>query len=415
MISNPSPKPSCFTGISIPKNHMSATTTSRIFLFTALAAGAAAFTSGCTKSGAQSAPPPPPLVTVAAVEQRELIEWDEFTGRTESTEFVEIRPRISGYLQEVRFQSGQLVKKNDVLFVIDPRWQKAAYDHAAADLEAVKVRVQTAEREAKRTADLLVSRAISKEEAEARESKFLEAKAAMLSAEAARQTVSLDLEFTEVRAPIDGRVSRALVTPGNYVSGVAGAGTVLTTLVSVDPIYVYAHVDENTLLKFNTLVHDRKLVRNADGQVPVELQLADESGFPRRGAIESFDNRLDPGMGSMLLRSVFSNPEGRILPGLFARIRIPGGARVPALLIDEAAIGTDHAQKFVLALTSTNTTAYRPVKLGASVDGKRVVREGLQAGDKVVLNLVAARVRPGMAVTPQENPAPSDAAKFAQK
>lgn len=385
------------------------------FTLTLATAGSAALISGCAKGGAQTAVPPPPTVTVAAVEQRDLVEWDEFTGRTESVEFVEVRPRISGYIREVRFQSGQLVKKNDVLFVIDPRWQQAAYDRAAADLEAVKVRLQNAEREAKRTADLLANKAISKEEAESRESRFLEAKAALLSAEAALQTTGLDLEYTEVRAPIDGRVSRAMVTPGNYVSGMAGAATMLTTLVSVDPIYVYADVDENTLLKFNALSHDQKIAHNADGKVAVEMQLADESGFPRKGLIESFDNRLDPAMGSILLRTVFPNPEARILPGLFARIRIPGGARAPALLVDEAAVGTDQAQKFVLTLTSTNTTAYRPVKLGALVDGKRVVREGLQAGEKVVLNVVGARVRPGMPVTPQETPAKNEAAKVALK
>jgi RND family efflux transporter MFP subunit len=386
-----------------------------VFALTAATAGSATLISGCSKGGAQPAAPPAPTVTVAWVEKRDLVEWDEFTGRTESVEFVEVRPRISGYIREVRFQSGQLVKKNDVLFVIDPRWQQAAYDRAAADLEVAKLRSLTAEREAKRTADLLANKAISKEEAESRESRFLEAKAMLLSAVAALETTSLDLQFTEVRAPIDGRVSRAMVPPGTYVSGMAGAATILTTLVSVDPIYVYADVDENTLLKFNALVHGRKIAQNADGKVAVEMQLADETGFPRKGTIESFDNRLDPTIGSILLRTVFPNPEGRILPGLFARIRVPGGANSPALLVDEAAVGTDQAQKFVLTLTSTNTTAYRPVKLGPLIDGKRVVREGLQAGEKVVLNLVGARVRPGMPVTPQETPAQGEAPKVAQK
>ena len=387
----------------------------RAFALIAVTAGLIALVAGCSKGGAQPAAPPPPTVTVAAVEKRDLVEWDEFTGRTESVEFVEIRPRISGYVQEVRFQSGQLVKKNDVLFLIDPRWQQAAYDRAAADLEVAKLKSLNAEREAKRTAELLANKAISKEEAESRESRFLEAKAGFLSADAALQTARLDLDYTEVRAPINGRVSRAMVTPGNYVSGLAGAATMLTTLVSVDPIYVYADVDENTLLKFNALTHDRKIAQGADGKVAVEMQLADESGFPQKGSIESFDNRLDPAMGSILLRTVFPNPEGRILPGLFARVRIPGGARAPALLVDEAAVGTDQAQKFVLTLTSTNTTAYRPVKLGPLIDGKRVVREGLQAGEKVVLNLVGARVRPGMPVTPQETPAQGEAPKVAQK
>lgn len=380
-----------------------------------LAGAAGGLISGCSRSGAESAVPPPPTVSVANVETRELIEWDEFTGRTEPVEFVEVRPRISGYLQEVRFQSGQLVKQGDVLFVIDPRWQNAAYDHAAAEVETARVRLQNAEREANRTRDLLASKAISKEEAESRESRFSEAKAALLSAEAAQQTTRLDRDFTEVRAPISGRVSRARVTPGNYVSGLAGAATLLTTLVSVDRVYVYSDVDENTWLKFNTLMQDPKLARNSDGKIPAELQLADETGFPRHGSIESFDNRLDSAMGSLLLRSEFPNPDGRILPGLFARIRIPGNAKAPVLLIEEAAIGTDQAQKFVLVLTATNTTAYRPVKLGGLVDGKRIVREGLEAGEKVVLNLVAARVRPGMPVTPQQTSTKAEVRRIAQK
>jgi len=247
---------------------------------------------------------------------------------------------------------------------------------------------------------LLANRAISTEDAEAREARFQEAKAALLAAEAARESAKLDLDFTEVRAPIDGRVSRALVTPGNYISGVAGATTVLTTIVTVDPIYVYADVDENSLLKFNALFHDRKTSAGTEDRVPVELQLADEEGFPQRGYIESFDNRLDPNTGSILLRAVFPNPDGRIVPGLFARIRVPLSERHAALLVEERAVGTDQGQKFVLALSATNTVEYRPVKLGPGVNGKRIVRAGLKPGEQVVVNGLQ-RVRPGMPVTPE--------------
>jgi RND family efflux transporter MFP subunit len=354
---------------------------------------------GCGRSAAQQKPAPP-TVTVAPVEQQELVEWDEFTGRTEPVEMVEVRPRVSGHIQEVRFQSGELVKKGAVLFVIDPRWHQAEFDRRQAEYEQAKVHRENAEREAKRTGQLLANRAISTEDAEAREARFQEAKAALLAAEAARESAKLDLDFTEVRAPIDGRVSRALVTAGNYINGVAGAATVLTTIVTVDPIYVYADVDENSLLKFNALFHDRKTSAAAEDRVPIELQLADEEGFPQRGYIESFDNRLDPNTGSILLRAVFPNPDGRIVPGLFARIRVPLSERHAALLVEERAVGTDQGQKFVLALSATNTVEYRPVKLGPGVNGKRIVRAGLKPGEQVVVNGLQ-RVRPGMPVTPE--------------
>ncbi len=271
----------------------------------------------------------------------------------------------------------------------------------AAEYESAKIKLLNAEREAKRSTQLLANRAISSEEGEQRQARFEEARAMLLAAEAARDAAKLDLDYTTIRSPIDGRVSRAWVTEGNYVSVAAGSGSVLTTIVSVDPVHVYADVDENTLLKFNALARAGKLIRNGDGKVPVELELADEQGFPHKGYVESFDNKLDPQSGSILLRSVFPNSEGKVVPGLFARIRLPASDRYPALLIEETSIGTDQAQKFVLALTASNTVAYRPVKLGASIGGKRLVREGLQAGDQVVQHIVMARVRPGMPVEPQ--------------
>lgn len=364
---------------------------------------ASLLTSGCrpANEAAAAAASSPPEVTVASVESRELIEWNEFIGRAEAMEMVDVRPRVSGHIQEVRFQSGQLVKKGDVLFVIDPRWHQAQFDLREAECQQAQVRLETMEREAARTEQLLEKKAISTEEAEQRQARFREAKAALLAAEAARDTARLDLDYTRVRAPIDGRVSRALITAGNYVSGLAGAAALLTTLVSVGPIYVYADVDENTLLKLNTLRQEGGLATNGQGKIPVELQLADEEGFPHRGHIESFDNRLDARTGSIVVRAVFPNPEDRIVPGLFARLRLPVSPKAPVLLVEETAIGTDQAQKFVLTLTSTNTAAYRSVVLGPPVDDKRIIRSGLQAGEKVIV-VGLARVRPGMEVSPQE-------------
>ena len=368
---------------------------------------------GCARK-ADQAKPPPPSVTVAPVEQKQIVEWDEFTGRIEPVESVEVRPRVSGYIQEVRFQSGQMVKKGDVLFVIDPRWHQAAFDQRQAEFEQAKVRLDNARREADRTPQLLATKAISVEESDARQSRYQETKAALLAAQAALETARLDLDYTQVRAPIDGRVSRALLTDGNYASGVAGEATVLTTLVSVDPVYVYADIDENSLLKFNALAQAKKLETDGDGKIPVELQLADEPEFPHHGYIESFNNRLDPNTGSILLRAVFPNADGRIVPGLFARIRVPLSERHPVMLVDERAIGTDQAQKFVLTLTKTNTVAYQSVKLGPAIEGKRIVRAGLQGSEEIVVNGVQ-RVRPGMSVAPQQQLARTDEPRLARR
>lgn len=355
---------------------------------------------------------PPPKVTVAPAAQREIVEWEELTGRTEAVETVEVRPRVSGHIQEVQFQSGQLVKKGDVLFVIDPRWHQAEFDRRKAEYEQAKVRMENAEREAQRTEQLLASKAISTEEADGRQARFNEAKAGLLATEAARDFAKLDLEFTQIRAPIDGRVSRAIVTPGNFVSGLAGNASLLTTIVTVDPIYVYADFDENSLLKFNELVRAKKI--STDAKVPVELQLGNDEGFPHRGYIESFDNRLDAGTGSILLRAVFPNNDGTIVPGLFARIRVPLSEKYSALMVSESSVGTDQALKFVLTLSASNTVEYRQVKLGPSIDGMRVVRSGLKPGEEIVINGLA-RVRPGMPVMAERGTATTNEKGLAQR
>jgi RND family efflux transporter MFP subunit len=369
------------------------------------------FLTGCNSQPPPDAAgfPPPPTVTVAAVETREIIEHEEVVGRTEAVDSVEIRPRVSGYIQEVRFKSGQKVKKGDLLFLIDPRTRQAALDRAEADLRRAQSSLENAQAEAARAERLLTTKAISKEESDTRAWKLTDAQAVLLAAQAARESARLELEFCEVRSPIDGRVSRALVTPGNNVSGVDGNTTLLTTVVSIDPIYVLSDVDETTALRFKRLALEQKLERDEQGRIAVEMALADEQDFPRKGFVESVDNRLNPGTGSILVRSAFPNPDELIIPGLFVRARIPVGQPKPTLLISDRAIGTDQSQKFVLTLTSSNTVAYRPVKIGPAVDGKRVIREGLVAGEKVVVNGLA-KVRPGMPVTPETEPAKQAAA-----
>lgn len=342
--------------------------------------------------------PPAPKVTVAPVEQRLVTDYEEITGRVDSTETVDLRARVSGHLEQVRFQAGQLVRKGDVLFAIDSRWYRAALDLATAQVDQARAQAEIAEQEARRSEALHAAAAISSEEAEARLSRARVARAAVGSAEAALATARLDFENTEVRAPIDGRISRALVTAGNLISGAPGNATLLATIVSTGEAFVYADIDETTLLKFNRLFREKRIV-SENGRVPVEMQLADESGYPRRGYIESTDNRLNPATGSLVLRLVFPNGDDALVPGLFARVRVPIGAPRRSLLISERAIGTDQSQKFVLAMAEDNKAVYRPVKLGGTVQDKRVVQSGLQPGDRVIVNGLQ-RVRPGMVVDP---------------
>lgn len=342
---------------------------------------------------------PPPKVTVAPVEEQTVTDYRELLGRVDAIETVEVRPRVSGHIEQVRLQAGQIVNKGDVLFVIDPRWHRAQFDLATAAVERAKVRVRIAERDASRSDKLLASRIISIEDADARSARLDEARADLLAAEATLAAARLDLEHTEVRAPISGRVNRAYVTAGNLVSGSPGGATLLTSIVSAGEVYVYADIDEATLLGFNRLTQEG-LIATENGRVPVEMQLSDETNFAHRGYIESAENRVDPGTGSLVLRMVFPNTDCRLIPGLFARVRLPVSAPQKALLVSERAVGTDQSQKFVLTVTSDNKVAYRSITLGPLLAGKRIVRNGVQPGDRVIVNGLQ-RARPGMTVNPE--------------
>lgn len=344
---------------------------------------------------------PPAPVTLAPVEQKALVEWEEFTGRVEPVETVELRPRVAGYITEVHFQAGELVKKGDILFTIDQRPFQTKLRVATAEVQRAEASALAAKREYDRVSALLAAKAIAPEQGEMRESMFRQGEAALESAKATQHSAEIEMEHTEVKAPISGRISRAITTTGNFVT--AGT-TLLTTIVTVDPVYVYTDIDENSLLRLQALQRDKKLFTNSEGKVPVELQLSNEKDFPHKGHVESFDNRLDASTGSMILRAVFSNTDGSLTPGLFARVRLPMTSEYQALLVDEKSILTDQANKFVLGVDDKNISVYKPVVIGPSINGKRIIRSGLSAGDKIIINGQARLPQPGMPVAPVEAP-----------
>ncbi len=342
---------------------------------------------------------PPPGVTVSPPIQKEVQEWDEFTGRIDAAESVEIRPRVSGYVDKIHFKSGQLVKKGDLLVTIDPRPFQAILDRADAEVQRARTKLELSKKELDRAQKLIEAKAISTEEADTKSMTFREANDALRSAEAAVKAAALDVEFASVRSPIDGRVSREMVTAGNYVSGVAGFTTLLTTVVKFDPVYVYADVDESTFLRYQRLSSEGKATHLTDKQTPAEMQLEGEKNYPHKGHIESFDNRISGTTGSILVRAEFENKDGTLRPGTFVRMRLPAGPKYNALLLPEEAIGTDQGRKFVLTVNKENMTEYKPVEIGPLMGDQRIIRSGVTKDDSVVINGLA-KVRPGMPVAP---------------
>ncbi len=363
-------------------------------------------------SGPAGLPPPHPKVTVAQPVEREITEWDEYTGRLDAVDSVEVRPRVSGYLQSIHFIDGAMVKKGDLLFLIDPRPYEATFRHAEADLRLAQSRLQLAQKNQARAVGLLASHAISQEEWDIRESNVRQAEASVEEAQAAVDAAKLDVEFTRVTAPVSGRAGRKLVTEGNLISGGVGSeGTLLTTIVSLDPIYAYFDADERSFLKYSRLAQSGQRPSSRDYKNPVQVALADDKEFARTGHMDFVDNQLDRGTGTIVGRAVLDNPDLFLSPGLFVRLRLPGSAKYTALLLADKAIGTDQSQKFVYVVDEANKAQYRVVITGPLFEGKRVIRSGLTAADRVIVG-GTQRARPGLEVDPQ--PEPSTASTPAQ-
>jgi RND family efflux transporter MFP subunit len=359
------------------------------------------FLTGCGKPS-QPAAAPPPIVSVVQPVEREVVEWDEYIGRLESPKTVEIKTRVGGYLDAVHFKEGKEVKQGDLLFTIDRRPYQAEFDRAEADHQRAQSMADLAQSDAARAKRLIATKAISEEDFDTKTKTYNSAMAAVKSAGAVLDSAKLNLEFTEIRSPIDGRTSRATVTAGNLISGgVSGAGaTSLTTVVSQDPLYCYVDVDERSILKYIQLRREGKRESALDKPIPAEMALAGETGYPHTGFTDFVDNKIDPTTGTLRLRGVFPNPDRTLGPGFFARMRIPGSGKYPALLIPDRALGADQAQKFVYVVNAEKKVEFRPVKIGPLIDGLRVVKEGLKAGEQIIVEGLM-RVRPGIVVDPR--------------
>jgi len=373
-----------------------------------------AFSFGC-RNAESAAAPPPPTVSVAPVIERQITEWDEFTGRLDAVQKVEIRPRVSGYIDKVAFTEGKEVRAGDLLFQIDPRPYQAELDKARAEEERVKTRSVLAKQEVDRAEKMLAKRAISQEEMDERTNALQESVSAIASAKAAVEQAALNVEFTHITSPIDGRVSRTEITRGNLVAGGPGA-TLLTTVVSLNPIYAYFDGDEQSYLKYVKLARNGQLRSSRDVKTPVYMGLANEDGYPHQGYIDFLDNQVNAAAGTIRIRAVFDNRERLFTPGLFAKIKIVGSGNYKAILVRDSAVGTDQDKKYVLRLAPDGTVQSQFVQLGPLVDGLRIIREGLKPGDKIVVN-GTLKVRSGMQVkaevTPMEETEKSPAASGA--
>lgn len=333
-----------------------------------------------------------PEVTVAKPIARRLKDWDEFTGRLTARERVEVYSRVSGYITKVSFKEGTEVKAGDLLFTIDPRPYQALVERAEAMLSQAKTAAELAGVEAKNAKALRQGQAISVEESERRIKSATGELAGVRGAEAALRTAKLDLEFTEIRAPISGRISDARVTEGNLVSGGTQNTTLLTTIVELDPIYCEIEADERSVLKYREMHKQGERVSALFARIPAEMALINEEGWPHQGEVDFVDNQLNPATGTIRTRAVFPNADRLMAPGFFAKVRIPGGGEYEGLLIRDSAVGDDQGSSFVWVLDKEDKAVYRPITLGPLLDGLRVVRTGLKADERViVLGLMSVR------------------------
>ncbi|MFL4365201.1 efflux RND transporter periplasmic adaptor subunit [Enterobacter asburiae] len=352
---------------------------------------------GCDNSVAQNAAPPAPAVSAADVVVKSISQWDSFNGRIEAVESVQLRPRVSGYIDKVNYTDGQEVKKGEVLFTIDDRTYRAALEQAQANLARAKTQASLAQSEANRTDKLVNTNVVSREEWEQRRSAATQAQADIRAAQAAVDAAQLNLDFTKVTAPIDGRASRAMITSGNLVTA-GDTASVLTTLVSQKTVYVYFDVDESTYLHYQNLARSGQGASSNHTALPVEIGLTGEEGYPHQGKVDFLDNQLSPGTGTIRMRALLDNAQRQFTPGLFARVRLPGSAEFKATLIDDKAVLTDQDRKYVYIVDKEGKAQRRDITPGRLADGLRIVRQGLNPGDKVIVEGLQKVFMPGMPV-----------------
>lgn len=348
--------------------------------------------------GAPQAPPAMP-VSVAAVEQRDVTIWDDYSGRLEAIDRVEVRSRVAGAIKAVHFREGALVKKDDLLITIDPDPYAAEVERAEAQVAAAEARLALARSDVDRGRQLWDSRTVSARDLDQRQNAHREAEANLRGAQAALRAAQLNLDYTQIKAPVSGRVGKLEITVGNLVAAGAGA-PVLATLVSVDPIYASYSADEGAVTRALRALGDGSDPYLQVGRIPVRMITGSGDGTPVTGRLQLIDNQVDAGSGTVRVRAVFDNPNGVLLPGQFARLRMGQAASQPAVLVSERAVGTDQSKRFVMVIGEDNKAEYREIVLGPPTDGLRVVSKGLKAGERIVVNGLQ-RVRPGAVVAPK--------------